>query len=434
MPEDLFNSAVQDILRSQAPLAARLRPRTLDEMVGQRHLVAPGAPLRVLIEADRLSSVIFWGPAGTGKTTLAEVIALTTKSAFERMSAVNAGVKDIREVVERAVVRLGQHSRSTIVFVDEIHRFSTSQQDALLPSVESGIITLIGATTENPFFEINSPLRSRSTLFRLEPLDAGAIRQLIVRGIEAEGVVAEQDAIALLVGRSAGDGRQALTALEVACALAKPGMVTVEHVHSALQVSALSYGRDDHYDVVSAFIKSIRGSNADAGLFWLARMLEAGDDPKFIARRLVILASEDVGLADPQALVIAVAAAQAVEHVGLPEAQLNLAQAVVYLAVAPKSNSVATGIWGAREDIRRGVAVKVPAQFRDAHYTGAETLGHGTEYQYPHNDPRGWVEEEYLPNQDGATVIRQESYYRPSPHGWETEVARRMSEHSEQKE
>lgn len=427
MTVDLFSSAVRDRLRSQAPLAARLRPRSLDEVVGQPHLVAPGAPLRVLIESDRLSSVIFWGPAGTGKTTLAEVVALTTKSAFERMSAVSAGVKDIREVVDRAIERLGQHSRSTIVFVDEIHRFSTSQQDALLPSVESGIITLIGATTENPFFEINSPLRSRSTLFRLEPLDADAIRQLIDRGVAAEGVVAEAQAVALLVGRSAGDGRQALTALEVACALAKPGVVSVEHVHAALQVSALSYGRDDHYDVVSAFIKSIRGSNPDAGLFWLARMLEAGDDPRFIARRLVILASEDVGMADPQALVIAVAAAQAVDHVGLPEAQLNLAQAVVYLATAPKSNSVATGIWSAREDIRRGVAVDVPAQFRDAHYMGAETLGHGTEYQYPHDDPRGWVEEEYLPNQEGATVIRQDSYYRPSPHGWETEVARRMS-------
>jgi putative ATPase len=403
-------------------------------MVGQQHLVAPGAPLRVLIEADRLSSVIFWGPAGTGKTSLAEVIALTTKSTFERMSAVSAGVKDIREAVDRAMTRLGQHSRSTIVFVDEIHRFSTSQQDALLPSVENGIITLIGATTENPFFEINSPLRSRSTLFRLEPLDANAIRQLILRGLVAEGVGAEEEAVALLVGRSAGDGRQALTALEVACALAKPSSITIEHVHAALQVSALSYGRDDHYDVVSAFIKSIRGSDADAGLFWLARMLEAGDDPKFIARRLVILASEDVGLADPQALVIAVAAAQAVDHVGLPEAQLNLAQAVVYLAVAPKSNSVATAIWSAREDIRRGVAVEVPIQFRDAHYAGAESLGHGTEYQYPHNDPRGWVEEEYLPNQDGASVIRQDSYYSPSSHGWETEVARRMSEHSDKKE
>jgi len=435
--DDLFSSAVRDRLRSQAPLAARLRPRSLDEVVGQQHLVAPGAPLRVLIEADRLSSVIFWGPAGTGKTTLAEVVALTTKSAFERLSAVSAGVKDIREIVERATERLGQHSRSTIVFVDEIHRFSTSQQDALLPSVESGIITLIGATTENPFFEINSPLRSRSTLFRLEPLDAHAIRQLIQRGVAAEGVVAETRAVELLVERSAGDGRQALTALEVACALAKPGadlVVRVEHVRAALQVSALSYGRDDHYDVVSAFIKSIRGSNADAGLFWLARMLEAGDDPRFIARRLVILASEDVGMADPQALVIAVAVAQAVDHVGLPEAQLNLAQAVVYLAAAPKSNSVATGIWSAREDIRRGVAVEVPAQFRDAHYMGAETLGHGTEYQYPHNDPRGWVDEDYLPNQVGATVIRQDFYYRPSPHGWETEVARRLSEHKASEE
>lgn len=430
--DDLFSSAVRTRLRSQAPLAARLRPRSLDEVVGQPHLVAPGAPLRVLIESDRLSSVIFWGPAGTGKTTLAEVVALTTKSAFERMSAVSAGVKDIRQVVELAIERLGQHSRSTIVFVDEIHRFSTSQQDALLPSVESGVITLIGATTENPFFSINSPLRSRSTLFRLEPLDASAIRQLIDRGMEAEGIVAEDPAVQLLVDRSAGDGRQALTALEVACALARPNVITVDHVHAALGVSALSYGRDDHYDVISAFIKSIRGSNPDAGLFWLARMLEAGDDPRFIARRLVILASEDVGMADPQALVVAVAAAHAVDSVGLPEAQLNLAQAVVYLATAPKSNAVAMGIWSAREDIRRGVAVEVPAQFRDAHYMGAEKLGHGTEYQYPHDDPRGWVDEEYLPNQEGATVIRQDSYYRPSPHGWETEIARRLSEHRAQ--
>ncbi|MFA5775642.1 MAG: replication-associated recombination protein A [Ilumatobacteraceae bacterium] len=430
MADDLFSSAVRERLRSQAPLAARLRPQSLDEVVGQPHLVSKGAPLRVLIEADQLSSVIFWGPAGTGKTTLAEVVALTTKSAFERLSAVNAGVKDIREIVTRASERLGQHGQSTIVFIDEIHRFSTAQQDALLPPVESGLLTLIGATTENPFFSVNSPLRSRSTLFRLEPLDADAIEQLINRGIEAENVKAEPAAVELLVMRSAGDGRQALTALEVACALARPGVVTVEHVVSALQVSALSYGRDDHYDVISAFIKSIRGGSPDGGLFWLARMLEAGDDPRFIARRLVILASEDVGLADPQALVVAVAAATAVEQVGLPEAQLNLAQAVVYLAAAPKSNSVALGIWGAREDIKRGVATEVPAQFRDAHYSGAEDLGHGTEYQYPHNDPRGWVEEDYLPNQEGAPVIRQDSYYRPSPHGWETEVARRLSEHN----
>ena len=429
MADDLFAAAVRDRLRSQAPLAARLRPRTLDEVVGQRHLVAKGAPLRVLIESDRLSSAIFWGPAGTGKTTHAEVVALTTASAFERLSAVSTGVKDIREVIERANERLGQHSRRTIVFVDEIHRFSTSQQDALLPSVESGIITLIGATTENPFFEINGPLRSRSTLFRLEPLDAEAIRQLIERGIAAESVVATPDAVALLVARCAGDGRQALTALEVACALCRgesrvigddaTAVVTVDHVNSALGVSALSYGRDDHYDVVSAFIKSIRGSDADAGIFWLARMLEAGDDPKFIARRLVILASEDIGMADPQALVIAVSAAHALEHVGLPEAQLNLAQAVVYLSKAPKSNRVALAIWGAREDVRKGVAVEVPAHLRDGHYQGADALGHGNNYVSPHTDPRGWVEAQYLPSQDGATVFRQISYYRPSDHGQE---------------
>jgi len=437
MADDLFAAAVRDRLRSQAPLAARLRPRTLDEVVGQRHLVAKGAPLRVLIESDRLSSAIFWGPAGTGKTTLAEVVALTTASAFERLSAVSSGVKDIREVIERANERLGQHAKRTIVFVDEIHRFSTSQQDSLLPSVESGIITLIGATTENPFFEINGPLRSRSTLFRLESLDAEAIKQLIERGIAAESVVATPDAIALLVARCAGDGRQALTALEVACALCRgedkvagrdstagvaTAVVTVDHVNSALGVSALSYGRDDHYDVVSAFIKSIRGSDADAGIFWLARMLEAGDDPKFIARRLVILASEDIGMADPQALVIAVAAAQALEHVGLPEAQLNLAQAVVYLSKAPKSNRVALAIWGAREDVRQGVAVEVPAHLRDGHYSGADALGHGKDYVSPHSDPRGLVEAQYLPSQDGATVFRQNSYYRPSDQGEEQGV------------
>lgn len=433
MADDLFASAVRERLRSQAPLAARLRPKNLDEVVGQKHLVAKGAPLRTLIEGDRLSSAIFWGPAGTGKTTLAEVVALTTASAFERLSAVSAGVKDIREVIERASERLGQHGKRTIVFVDEIHRFSTSQQDALLPSVESGIITLIGATTENPFFEINGPLRSRSTLFRLEALDAEAILQLIERGIAAESVQAEPEAVALLVARCAGDGRQALTALEVACALSRGSesasglgsrsVVTVAHVNSALGVSALSYGRDDHYDVVSAFIKSIRGSDADAGIFWLARMLEAGDDPKFIARRLVILASEDIGMADPQALVIAVAAAQALEHVGLPEAQLNLAQAVVYLARAPKSNRVALAIWTAREDIRQGAAVEVPAHLRDGHYAGAEALGHGNDYVSPHSDPRGWVEAQYLPSQDGATVFRQLSYYRPSGLGQEDGAA-----------
>ena len=415
-----------DRLRSQAPLAARLRPRTLDEIVGQEHLIAQGAPLRKLIEADRLSSVILWGPPGTGKTTLAEVVASSTNRAFERLSAVTSGVKDVREAIERATDRLGQHGRSTIVFVDEIHRFSTSQQDALLPSVESGIITLIGATTENPFFEVNGPLRSRSTMFRLETLGVGAIRSLLERGLTAEGMTADDDALTILSQRAAGDGRQGLTALEVACALARPNKVTAAHVEAALGVSALNYGRDDHYDVVSAFIKSIRGSNVDAGIFWLARMLEAGDDPRFIARRLIILASEDIGMADPQALVVAVAAAQAVDHVGLPEAQLNLAQAVVYLAQAPKSNSSAVAIWNARSDIRQGVNVAVPAHLRDAHYAGAEVLGHGTEYRSPHDEQpvakassekisSQKVEQDYLPAQTEGAVRRSDPYYKP-PH------------------
>ena len=424
--DDLFSAAVADRLRAQAPLAARLRPRTLDESVGQEHLIAQGAPLRKLIEADRLSSVILWGPPGTGKTTLAEVVASSTNRAFERLSAVTSGVKDVREAIERATDRLGQHGRSTIVFVDEIHRFSTSQQDALLPSVESGIITLIGATTENPFFEVNGPLRSRSTMFRLETLGVAAIRSLLERGLTAEGMTADDDALVILSQRAAGDGRQGLTALEVACALARPNKVTTAHVEAALGVSALNYGRDDHYDVVSAFIKSIRGSNVDAGIFWLARMLEAGDDPRFIARRLIILASEDIGMADPQALVVAVAAAQAVDHVGLPEAQLNLAQAVVYLAQAPKSNGSAVAIWNARSDIRQGVDVEVPAHLRDAHYAGAEVLGHGTEYRSPHDEQSDGkasgkkdlsqkVEQDYLPAQTEGAVRRNAPYYKP-PH------------------
>lgn len=430
MKDDLFSAAATERLRAQAPLAARMRPRTLDEIVGQRHLVAKGSPLRVLIEADRLSSVIFWGPPGTGKTTLAEVVALTTQRYFERLSAVSAGVKDVRESIERAAERLGQFGKGTIVFIDEIHRFSTSQQDALLPSVESGVITLIGATTENPYFEINSPLRSRSTLFRLEPLLVEDVRTLLDRGALAEGVQVEGDALDALATRCGGDARQALTALEVACALAseKKELLTTKHVDAALGVSALRYGRDDHYDVVSAFIKSIRGSDPQAGLFWLARMLESGDDAKFIARRLVILASEDVGMADPNALVIAVAAATALEHVGLPEAQLNLAQAVVYLATAPKSNRVALAIWAAREDVRKGVFSEVPAHLRDGHYQAAKEFGHGVGYVYPHDDPSGWVSQQYLPDQAKGSISRQTSYYTPSDHGLEAEIAERIEQ------
>ena len=416
MGDDLFSARAAEQLRSQAPLAARLRPRTLDDIVGQEHLLAAGAPLRRLIESDRISSAIFWGPPGTGKTTLAEVIAATTNRAFERLSAVTAGVKEVREAVDRAEQRLGQQGIGTIVFVDEIHRFSKSQQDALLPATESGVITLIGATTENPFFEVNAPLRSRSTLFRLESLTTAATHQLLERGLAAESAEAEPAALELLSARCGGDGRQALTALEVACAIAKgrtsDGVVVgIEDVEAALGVSAMRYGRDDHYDVTSAFIKSIRASDVEAGVFWLARILEAGEDPRFIARRLVILASEDIGVADPQALVVAVAAAHALEVVGLPEAQLNLAQAVVYMARAPKSNSVSHAIWTARDDVRRGVDVAVPPFLADAHYAGAAEIGHGVDYRSPHHDPTA-VDRDHLPEQTPGRPPRSQPYFR----------------------
>jgi putative ATPase len=418
---DLFSAAAEERLRATAPLAARLRPRTLDDVVGQDDLVGADRPLRRLVEQDRLTSAIFWGPPGTGKTTLALAVAGTTARAFEQLSAVTAGVKDVREVIERARHRLGERDQGTILFLDEIHRFSKAQQDALLPAVEDGTLTLIGATTENPFFEVNPPLRSRSTLFRLEPLGADAMRTLVERGLEAEGATARDDALDLLVDRAGGDGRQVLTSLEVACALAHPGDVALEHVEAALGTSALRYGRDDHYDVVSAFIKSMRGSDPDAAVYWLARMLEAGEDARFIARRIVIFASEDVGMADPQALLVAVAAAHAVEHVGLPEAQLNLAQAVVHLATAAKSNRTALAIWNARAAVRDGAVAEVPAHLRDAHYQGASALGHGDGYEYPHDHDGGWVAQQYLP--DGLTDRR---WYDPSPHGFEEEIIERM--------
>ena len=419
---DLFSAAAEEQLRSQSPLAARLRPRTIDDVVGQEHLVGTGKPLRRLVEQDKLSSAIFWGPPGTGKTTLALAVAGTTKRAFEQLSAVTAGVKDVREVIERARQRLGMHAQGTILFLDEIHRFSKSQQDALLPAVEDGTLTLIGATTENPFFEVNAPLRSRSTLFRLEPLSRDAIRTLIERGLIALATTSTPDAIDLLNERSGGDGRQVLTSLEVAAALSHPHQILVEHVEAALGTSALRYGRDDHYDVVSAFIKSMRGSDPQAATYYLARMLEAGEDARFIARRMLIFASEDIGLADPTALMIAVAAAHALEHVGLPEAELNLAHAAIHLASAPKSNRAALAIWGARADIKNGAVGEVPAHLRDAHYQGASALGHGTGYDYPHDDPRGWVPQQYLP--DELTAKR---WYEPSQHGREREIAQRLA-------
>ena len=363
--DDLFTQAALATLRNQAPLAARLRPRSLDDIVGQQHLLGANAPLRRLIESDRLSSVILWGPPGTGKTTIAEVIAAVTRREFVRLSAVTSGVKDVRETIDAARARLGEHGRRTIVFVDEIHRFNATQQDSLLPAVEEGLITLIGATTENPFFEVNAPLRSRSTLLRLEPLAAADLAELLDRGARAEAATVATDARDLIVERSGGDGRQALTSLEVAIALAADKRVTLAHAEAALSTSALRYGRNDHYDVVSALIKSMRASDEKSALFWLARMLEAGDDPRFVARRLIVFASEDVGLADPTSLTVATAAATAVEHVGMPEARYNLAHAVMHLSNAPKSRAVIDAITAARESLLGGASIEVPEHLRD---------------------------------------------------------------------
>jgi putative ATPase len=432
MPDrsDLFSAAAAERLRARAPLADRLRPTTLDEVVGQDHLLAPGAPLRALIEADRLSSVILWGPPGTGKTTLAMLVARTTRQNFEQLSAVTAGVKDVRDVIERARQRLGEREQGTILFLDEVHRFNKAQQDALLPSVESGLLVLIGATTENPYFEVNPPLLSRSTLFRLNPLDEEATTAIVQRGLDAERAAIDDDAREHLVRLTTGDARKALNAVEVAVALAgEQRRVTLAHAEAAIGTQALRYGRDEHYDVISAFIKSIRGSDADAGLYWLARMLEAGEDARFIARRLVILASEDVGMADPMAIVVATAAAHAIEYVGLPEAQLNLAQAVVHLATAPKSNRSAVGLWEARGDVQGGGSGEVPAHLRDASYRSAAKLGHGVGYDYPHDDPRGWVPQEYRPPEAAGRI-----YYRPSDHGFEKEIASRMGRLHEDRE
>jgi putative ATPase len=408
-----------------APLAVRMRPRSLDEVAGQRHLTGPGSPLRKLIENDAPMSVVLWGPPGTGKTTLAYVISQATSRSFAELSAVTAGVKDVRAAVETARKQLGMTGRQTLLFVDEVHRFSKTQQDALLPAVENRWVSFIGATTENPSFSVVSPLLSRSLLLTLQPLEEADIRNVVKNALTSERglgneVTLEPDAEEHLIRLAGGDARRALTYLEAA-ALGSRHIDTTT-LEKAVDRAAVRYDRDgdQHYDVISAFIKSIRGSDADAALHYLARMIEAGEDPRFIARRLIVHASEDVGLADPTALTAAVNAAQAVEFVGLPEARINLAQAVIHLSLAPKSNAVVKAIGAAQADVRAGRIGAVPAHLRDAHYAGAERLGHGKGYVYPHDLDSAVAAQQYAPD-----VIRDRRYYEPTDHGMEARYSER---------
>jgi putative ATPase len=424
----LFDDVAAEAEQAAAPLAVRMRPRSLDEVVGQPHLTGEGSPLRKLAEHDAPMSLLLWGPPGTGKTTLAYVVSQVTRRRFVELSAVSAGVKDVRAAIDAARTELGLTGAQTVLFIDEVHRFNKAQQDALLPAVENRWVSFIGATTENPSFSVVGPLMSRSLLLTLQPLGDDDMRIVIERARADErglaGAVTLGEGVAdQLIRVAGGDARRALTYLEAAALGLPPGaVIDLAGLERAVDRAAVRYDRDgdQHYDVISAFIKSIRGSDADAALHYLARMIEAGEDPRFIARRLIVHASEDVGMADPSALPIAVAAAQAVEFVGLPEARINLAQAVIHLSLAPKSNSVIRAIGAAQADVQAGRAGSVPAHLRDASYRGAARLGHGRGYQYPHDYPEGVVTQAYAPDQ-----VAGRRYYEPSRHGAEARYAER---------
>ena len=419
---DLFADAMRERLPEVAPLAMRLRPRTLDEFVGQQHILGPHSALRLAIEADRVGSMILYGPPGTGKTTLARIVAETTGAEFEELSAVSASVGDVRGVMTRARDRLGGTGGRTILFLDEIHRFNKAQQDALLPAVEEGLITLIGSTTENPYFEVNAALLSRCQVYELEPLSDDDLAEIVRRGTAELGTELEDELVGRIAERAGGDARTALNILELSAqtAEAEGTAITEQQVEDASRKRPLVYDRagDAHYDFISAFIKSMRGSDPDASVYYLAAMLESGEDARFIARRMIVLASEDIGNADPRALLVAVAAAQAVEHVGLPEARLNLAQAAIYLARAPKSNASYKALGAATRDVREGGNLKPPKALQSAgHPLAKKKLGKGQGYIYPHDDPAGF-EVDYLPDE-----LKGTTYYKPSGSGEETDRA-----------
>jgi len=433
--DDLFSEERAARRRTAEPLAARMRPRTLDEVAGQPHLLGPDAAFASMIRAGRPVSMILWGPPGTGKTTLAHLVAEETDAVFSALSATAAGVKDVRQVLAEATRRLEESGARTVLFLDEIHRFNKAQQDALLPGVETGLVILVGATTENPFFEVNSPLISRASLFRLEPLGPDDIETLLIaamedteRGLGERGLTLDPEAASALAERSGGDARLAYNALELSAVIVEGrGGDTIDEaaIEEALQRRIIRYDKkgDQHYDVISAFIKSIRGSDPDAAAYWLTTMIEAGEDPEFITRRMVVLASEDIGLADPASLSVAVNAARALAYVGLPEASYALHQAALYLATAPKSDSVKRAMGEAHRAVEETPAATVPPHLRSTGYRGAEALGHGAGYRYPHDHPGGIVPQQYLPDEAEGRVI-----FRPGREGYEERLAERLAE------